>query len=210
MIFGADREDILELAARLPRWSLFVNMSAVNYFPEERIAYETEALEEDTAALGLGLHKHLQGFEADRITRMQTDLPQQHYKDRLGASVDEIFFLTQTNQAERFVKSFAQSHGASGNTLPVAVYIQPRVQSSSAHVELTTFWDDSDSGGGLRQAAFHRDASHALSDEGAYFSRPYGIWKDIAYQRDAQIVPHLRRVKDMFDPNAVMNPGKFC
>lgn len=206
LILGHDRDSVAQLAARLPAWALFVNVSAPDYFPEERLAFETEALEEDAASLGLKVCESLAGMAADRITHMQQDLPEVHYKDRLGLAHDEIFFLSQTDKAQAFVAAFDGQHAASGSGRPYGVYIQPRVQSSSCHIEFTSFWDGSD----RNRAAFHQGASQALGEAGAYFSRPYGIWKDIAYARDAGIVPHLRRVKAMFDPNAVLNPGKFC
>lgn len=206
LLLGHDRDSVEHLAGRLPAWTLFVNISAPDYFPEDRIAFETEALQEDAGSLGLNLCDSLAGMEANRITRMHQDLPELYYKDRLASPHDEIFFLSQSDKAEAFVDSFAALHAKACTSLPFGVYIQPRVQSSSCHIEFTTFWDGSEA----NRTAFHRDASHALADVGAYFSRPYGIWKDIAYARDAQIVPHLRRVKAMFDPNSVLNPGKFC
>lgn len=206
LIAGRDRGEVLDLAERLPPWSLFVNIAAPDYFPAERIEYEVEALLEDCDTLGLAPCKQLEGFEADAITWMQNHLPEQHYKARFEASVDEIFFLNQSDRAASLVDIFQAAHRSSGNDLPIAIYIQPRVQSSSAHIEFTSFWNP----GEPRQATFHADTSRALSDGGAFFSRPYGVWKDIAYARDAQIVPHLRKVKAMFDPNSVMNPGKFC
>lgn len=206
LILGHDRDSVTRLAARLPAWVLFVNIAAPDYFPEDRIAFETEALEEDATTLGLTVCDGLAGMEARRITQMQQDLPEFHYKERLGLAHDEIFFLSQSDRAQAFVDAFEGQNAKNGSGLPYGVYIQPRVQSSSCHIEFTSFWGVS---GGDR-ATFHRDASRALGDAGAYFSRPYGIWKDIAYARDSRIVPHLRRVKAMFDPNAVLNPGKSC
>ena len=209
LLLGTDRDSVLQLASRLPAWSLFVNISAPNYFPQERITFEKEALQEDVASLGLKICDRLEGVEANRITRMHQDLPQVYYKDRLGSPHDEIFFLSHTDKSPAFVEKFGKLHAEGGTALPYGVYIQPRVQSSSCHIEFSTFWDGSDAGFDGARTAFHKDASNALADAGAFFSRPYGIWKDIAYARDAQIIPHLRRVKTMFDPNAVLNPGKF-
>lgn len=210
LLLGTDRDSVLRLASRLPAWTLFVNVSAPPYFPQERLAFETEALQEDAASLGLQVCERLEGQEADRITRMQQELPQVHYKDRLGGPHDEIFFLSHTNKSPAFVETFGKLHAKTGATLPYAVYIQPRVQSSSCHIEFSSFWESSEARLHGVRTTFHAEASNALAEAGGFFSRPYGIWKDIAYGRDAQIVPHLRRIKSMFDPNAVLNPGKFC
>ena len=52
--------------------------------------------------------------------------------------------------------------------------------------------------------------SEALIKQGAYFSRPYGIWADIVYNRDAANKEMIRTIKGIFDPNNVLNPGKLC
>ena len=48
------------------------------------------------------------------------------------------------------------------------------------------------------------------SRQGAYFSRPYGIWANMVYKADARTTVVTQKVKDIFDPNNVMNPGKLC
>ena len=53
-------------------------------------------------------------------------------------------------------------------------------------------------------------ASEELIRQGAFFSRPYGIWADMVYSRDAQTTIVLKKVKEYFDPNNVLNPGKLC
>jgi FAD/FMN-containing dehydrogenase len=59
------------------------------------------------------------------------------------------------------------------------------------------------------QGLFTR-ASEELSKQGAFFSRPYGIWADMAYSRDAEHTSLSRKLKGLFDPNNVLNPGKLC
>jgi FAD/FMN-containing dehydrogenase len=53
-------------------------------------------------------------------------------------------------------------------------------------------------------------ASEELLKQGAYFSRPYGIWANMAFNRDAQTTAVLKKIKGIFDPNNIMNPGKLC
>ena len=53
-------------------------------------------------------------------------------------------------------------------------------------------------------------AGKALLQKGAFFSRPYGGWGDMTGSQCAQNAIALRRVKKIFDPNNVLNPGKLC
>lgn len=61
-----------------------------------------------------------------------------------------------------------------------------------------------------RTKAVHTQIGERLIGQGAYFSRPYGSWADLVYNRDAQSTMLLRKIKGIFDPNNVMNPGKLC
>jgi FAD/FMN-containing dehydrogenase len=54
------------------------------------------------------------------------------------------------------------------------------------------------------------NASLELFKQGAFFSRPYGIWAEMAYGQDTQTTMVLKKLKAIFDPNNVMNPGKLC
>jgi FAD/FMN-containing dehydrogenase len=45
--------------------------------------------------------------------------------------------------------------------------------------------------------------------KGAFFSRPYGIWAELLCNQGVDNVIALRKVKQIFDPNNVMNPGKL-
>jgi FAD/FMN-containing dehydrogenase len=61
-----------------------------------------------------------------------------------------------------------------------------------------------------RMQQFFIRASQALLDQGAFFSRPYGPWAKMAYSQDAPTVRVLKKLKAIFDPNNIMNPGKLC
>ena len=52
--------------------------------------------------------------------------------------------------------------------------------------------------------------SEELLKQGAYYSRPYGIWSPMAFNRDSQTTMVLKKIKGIFDPNNVLNPGKLC
>ena len=46
---------------------------------------------------------------------------------------------------------------------------------------------------------------------GAFFNRPYGdLTKEIYAHHDQETVNALRKVKKIFDPNNILNPGVLC
>jgi FAD/FMN-containing dehydrogenase len=92
----------------------------------------------------------------------------------------------------------------------IGCYIQPMVQGRGCHCEFNLPCDPSDTGGAAEVQAMFRDASETLMKNGAFFSRPYGPWAEMVYSRYAEGVTALRKLKGIFDPNNIMNPGKLC
>jgi len=52
--------------------------------------------------------------------------------------------------------------------------------------------------------------SKKLAGMGGFFSRPYPAWKDTAYHNAAGTLTMQRKIKEIFDPNGILNPGKLC
>ena len=56
-----------------------------------------------------------------------------------------------------------------------------------------------------------KEGQQQLLDEGAFFSRPYGVITDSVFKKASpEMVKALQSVKKIFDPNNVLNPGTLC
>lgn len=211
MIGAREAKDCVALSAGLPRWILYVNLTCPDYMPDERMAYMLADLNADAAALGLQVSERIGGYAAAAIGAQQDDLPQQHYKDRLRGAHQSLFFLTQMDQAPRFLDMLdALQAEHLDMAQPAGVYIQPRIQGVSAHFELVFPFDPQVDGVARRVADFTALAARRMADAGAFFSRPHGDWSAIAFEKDAGIKPYLAAVKDMMDPKGILCPGRLC
>ena len=45
---------------------------------------------------------------------------------------------------------------------------------------------------------------------GGYFTRPYGNMAERLYERAGSYTAALKKVKELFDPENIMNPGNLC
>jgi hypothetical protein len=92
----------------------------------------------------------------------------------------------------------------------IGSYIQPIEHNRACQVEFTFFYDSGDVGETALVADLYRDTALAMMDEGAFFTRPYGELAPIIYDRAANYTMTLRRVKKVFDPKNILNPGNLC
>ena len=54
------------------------------------------------------------------------------------------------------------------------------------------------------------EASEQLISNGAFFTRPYGPWARMMYSRMESYARELKKIKKIFDPINIMNPGRLC
>ena len=211
-ILGKDREEIETLRAQLPPWVLLLGIEGAGVLPEERVAYQEAESSDVARSFGLELKGVIPGARSEDLCDVLCRPSSEPYwKLRLQDAFSEIFFLTTLDQAPEFVETICSL--AAGNRYGgerIGVYIQPTVQGTNCHMEFTFPYapqarEEADKVRGLVE-----EGSEALAGRGAFFSRPYGSWARIAYREDAQVVIGQRKLKGIFDPNGILNPGKLC
>jgi hypothetical protein len=206
------------LRATLPPWTLIIVVSGLVRRPDEKIAYEVKLLKEviRNEFRKLALDEALPGFPGlgGKILSLlrnpwPADVP--YWKNRWQGASQSLFFIARPNKAPQYVdivEAVAPKHGYA--VADIGSYIQPIEHNRACQVEFTFFYDEKDAAAKARIAALYRDAARALINEGALFTRPYGDLAPMVYERAAGYVAGLRRVKKIFDPNNIMNPGNLC
>jgi hypothetical protein len=97
------------------------------------------------------------------------------------------------------------------DTSNIGVYIQPMVQGCNVHCEFDLYYDPNNEKESRITKNTLVKSSQALIDNGAFFNRPYGIWADMIYSKiQPLVVESMKKVKAIFDPNHVLNPGALC
>jgi FAD/FMN-containing dehydrogenase len=212
MLLGKDSNRVSTLASRLPRWMILVGIAGRDTLPEERVEYQQKDISEMAQKCGLQLLPAIPGANGSEalnaILNPYTGTP---WKIAYKGAGQDLFFLNTLDKAPRFVKAMhklADSHNYPASQ--IGVYIQPVHQGASCHIEFNIPFDRTspDEAGCVR--AIYEEASREMLKRGAYYSRPYGIWSPLAFNSDAQSTIVLKKIKGIFDPNNIMNPGKLC
>jgi FAD/FMN-containing dehydrogenase len=213
--FNADFE---KLRAMLPPWTLIIVVSGLLRRPDEKIAYEVKLLREvvKNEFRNLSLSEALPGFPGlgnKMLSLLRNPWPADvtYWKNRWRGASQSLFFIARPEMSPLYVdivESIAPRYGYPIED--IGSYIQPIEHNRACQVEFTFFYDDKDAGAKARIAALYRDAAKTLIGEGALFTRPYGELAPMVYERAASYVMALKRVKKIFDPQNIMNPGNLC
>ena len=195
----------------VPAWTLVLGLGGREHFPAERVAVQKKDAEALAGGLGLTLQSSLPGVAAGDVAAVLAGSCETPWKLAAAGACADVFFVGTLEEAPAFVEIahiVADGHGYAAED--VGVYIQPQHQGVTHHVEFSLPYDASVAGTREGMKDLSDDLAANLMAAGAYFSRPYGAWAQPVYNRDAAARDALRKVKPVFDPAGIMNPGKLC
>ncbi len=196
----------------LPAWTLFYTVAGYEYLPEERISSHIKGITEITQRLGVEAVKAAGGVSANEILKaVQQPSGEPYWKLRYKGACEDIFFLTINDKLEGQIGVMNElAEKADYSASEMGVYIQPIVQGTGCHCEFNLFYDPGNPSELNRVRGLSNSAVKSLMAKDAFFSRPYGENANMILNRDAATVAVLDKLKKMFDPNSIMNPGKVC
>jgi hypothetical protein len=186
--------------------------------PQEKLQYEEEVLgkvisdEFPEISLAEGL-PGLPGLGQKLLPMLRKPWPKEltYWKNHYKGACQSLFFIAKPVRASRFIHSVEEVAARLDYPITdIGGYLQPIEHNRACHLEFEFFYDPSSQSEVERVRSLYREAAQALLNEGALFTRPYGELAKLVYERAAGYASALRRVKKVFDPQNVMNPGNLC
>ncbi len=203
--------EIRELSNNLPHWILILNLAGYERFPERRVEYQERDVRNIAKQFGLELVTSVSGVGDKEFLKILESLPKQYWKLKYKGCFQDIPFLSTLDRIPEFVDVMLKTAEKFNYPTPeLGIYIQPVVQGVACHCEFNLMYDRANALESDRIKNLYIRASENLINNGAFFSRPYGELAKMIYNRDAETTFLLRKVKEIFDPNWIMNPGKLC
>ncbi len=206
--------DYHTLRQKLPAYVQVFCIGGLKRFPDERIAYQEADFLETASQSGLTPQSTIPGapqaaaFFSRHLRRCWDREP--YWKEAYKGASADIFFITTMNRARAFVTALeAEAAKSRIEADDVGVYVQPIENGRACHLEFTIPYDPHDLGEQERVIAFHQRASRRMYSLGALFTRAYGAWADMVNGGNAVQHQAARMIKELLDPNAIMNPGKL-
>lgn len=211
-ILNRNADGIQALKNKLPPWVIIMGIAGRDLFPEGKVDFQEKDTRDIVQQFGLELLPAVSGIGGGQV--MSTILnpsPSTYWKLTYKGACQDIFFMSTLDKIPEFVNTvFTAANALRYPVSDIGIYLQPQHQGTACHCEFNLPYNSGNKIeiGNVRELL--ETCSEALIKQGAYFSRPYGIWADMVYNRDAGNKEMIRTIKGIFDPNNILNPGKLC
>ncbi|MBN1289274.1 MAG: FAD-binding oxidoreductase [Actinobacteria bacterium] len=208
-MMGKDAGEIEGLRKKLPPWIMVLSVGGYGELPKEQFEYKNADLADEAEKLGIKLQMEAGGVTEseyrDKVIRKVSGEP--YWKLRLKGDARELFFLTSLSRAPEFIETAVKTAESTGfDPAAIGVYMQMVIQGTACHLEFDLFGKQGDP----VMEKFYSELSGKVFEMGGYYSRPYGEWADLVYPEAETFVKCARGLKEIFDPESILNPEKLC
>ncbi len=207
--------DFTAIRDSLPEWTAVLVLSALDYLPDEKIAYEEAALNDIARDLHFTVSPTVGGVSG--LGSRIIDIIRQpwegdtYWKLLYKGSVHDVFFHTTLDRVSEFTEAIAEV--AARYNYPagdIGIYVQPLDRARACFLRFSFHCDPDDEAEVNTVRELFLEASETAIAIGGFFTTPYGPWADMVFSRTAAVTSTLKIVKEAYDPNRIMNPGKLC
>jgi len=211
-ILGEEANKIRTLREELPSWVIIIGVAGRDILPEKRVEVQEKDIRDITQQFGLHLASAIPEVRSGQVLdALLQPSKEPYWKLGYKGGCQDIFFLTTLNKTPEFVRTmYSLAEALKYPSRDIGIYIQPQHQGVAYHCEFSLPYDPENRKEVAKTKELFTRVSEELIKQGAYFSRPYGMWANMVYNRDAQSTILLKEIKEIFDPNHVLNPGKLC
>jgi len=211
LLSARDGDSFAEARDSLPAYLCLQNVAGFERLPEERVEYQTRDIEEIARKHGLDPVPALGGVSARKLLETAaTPGAEIDWRHHHSGHCLSIFFLTTLDRVPELSDLFgdlARSEGLGEERF--GCYVQPVVQNHACHVELLAPFDPEQPAEVDRMRKLETVVVGKLAAAGAFFSRPYGSAAPTVFHRNPASYEVLKKVKEIFDPNRILNDGKW-
>jgi hypothetical protein len=200
-----DPNNILKLVKELSEWNLIYVISGKGKLANDRISYLESDINDMLKEKKLDLMERDIINEND-ILKFLNQADKNPWRLRLSGGYQDIFFISNYEKIPEFIKLIKEQ-------IPnnLGIYIQAINQGTSYHCEFDIFYNPNNKNETLEVKDKFLKTSIDLMNSGAFFNRPYGLWAKEVYKRHENSTQKaLKKIKKIFDPNNILNPGVLC
>lgn len=212
MLLNGDDPGVFEnTLGSLPEFICLQNIAGFEQLPEERVAYQLVDIRIVAKEHGLEMLPEIDSISAKELLhKARTPTGEKDWRQRIKGHCLSIFFMTTMDKSGFFIDRFREIASRSQvKAADFGVYVQPVLQTHACQLEFMVPFDPENEAAVQQMIQLESEAVERLIDSGAFFSRPYGTAESAAFKKNKVSYEFLKKTKNLFDPNRILNPGKF-
>ncbi len=210
-LIGDTPEKIDALKKEMPNWVAPVRISGDILLPEMKVKAQEADIADIAQTAGVQFLTKVPGAAADEVMNAsENPSGETYWKQTYKGAFQDIFFITTLDQTAKFIEvMYELAIDAGYPTEDIGVYIQPQHMGTSVHLEFSLPYNAEDTKEAKKVRELYNKASKAMSKLGGFYARPYDIWANIQLNKDAHGYSVLKKMKNIYDPNNILNTGKL-
>ena len=179
--------------------------------PKKRLEYQLKDIESIAGTNKLSMMASQGKMSAKDLLDVATHpCGEIDWRHRLKGHCLSLFFLTTLDRAPGLFDTFMELAGKHAvEKESIGLYAQPVVQNHACHVELVCPFNSEVKSDVELMRKLEKESVVKLAGAGAFFSRPYGTAGEVVFKQNPLNYEVLKKVKAIFDPNRVLNNGKW-
>jgi hypothetical protein len=205
---GGDQGAFDAIRAALPAYVCLQNVAGFERLPQERLDFHLQDIGRFARQFNLQLKASIGPVSAaDLLARATGPCGEQDWRHTLRGHCLSVFFLSTLDRVTEFQRTFLDAAADFGiSASEIGLYVQPIVQNHGCHVEFMLPFDPAKA---RRVRELEKQAVTRLMESGAFFSRPYGAAAELVWAQNPANYQLVKTVKKLFDPNRVLQRGKW-
>ena len=197
--------NIKEKPNDFPNWIFLICLEGPQRFPEEKIEYEKEALNLLIKQHSIKLKMNNLINQLEQKILAEFNNPQ----DKKKKLYDLPIYLTLNKFPDIYSVIQNELSQFNGNKIELGVSIIPVERNRTAYVEFDLYTELNTEKEIIEFKKLFNNLGELAVKAGAIIDIPYGPLKQVIYSKVGNYVALIQQVKDIFDPNNIMNPGKI-
>lgn len=197
--------NIEDTTKEFPNWIFLICLEGPQRLPEEKIAYEKEALNQliKENSIELEMNDLLNKLEFNLLKEFND--PQEKKKNVYDIPV----YLTLNKFPDIYSNIQNKLSQFQNNKVELGVSIIPVERNRTAYVEFDLYTELNTEKEITEFKKLFNNLAELAVNSGAFIDIPYGPLKQVVYSKVGNYLALIKEVKDIFDPNNIMNPGKI-
>jgi glycolate oxidase len=199
-------EELTNIRENLPPWLIVMGIEADS---EEKYQIDLDDLTDFGAQFQTEFK--VNGLDLNEIFLKEFELPDRlnNFRKYKGKCLHIPFYvnLDEIPEFNRMAEAISKKHGYP--TKDLYGYLMPIEQSHTCYYDFNVHYNPDDEKETEKMKKLFLELSEKVIDNGGVIDRPYGPWAQMIYSKNQAYYKFWRQVKNILDPNEIMNPGQL-